>query len=74
MASEKIISWDHATLVSLATMDYAISHVMSEYTNDTKIRKGFMHSSILSILIAALYDILPNVEIRKNDEPGKIYL
>ena len=25
------------------------------------------------LLIAALYDILPNVEIRIDDEPGKIY-
>ena len=41
--------WEPVTLVSRATMDYAISHVMSEYTNDTKIKKGFIHSSILSI-------------------------
>ena len=73
MASEKIILWEHVTLVFLAIMDSAISHVMPKYTNDKNEEKCICTQTFY-LLIAALYDIIPNVEIRLEDEPGKVYL
>ena len=36
--------------------------------------KKFLCTQTSCLLIAALYDIGPNVEIRTDDKPGKIYV
>ena len=36
--------------------------------------KQFLCTKTSCLLIAALYDIGPNVEIRKDAKPGKIYV